>query len=279
MLKCFDRKLELLNRIETDYLRILYYDFEAMYKGNYKSYEYNRLCTIIDGEKRVKINNGDEITYKSDKFILLPPESNVEMFIEKPTKALVFELNNDLLNKVSDKINYEFNTEVIENKYELFLGNGNDDLHRNINRIIDITNSKESNKEFLIDLHAQELTYNLLKVKGLDRILQLNDNNLPINKVINYINNNIYRSISVKELSKCVDMSESSFSLFFKNTMGVCAKDYIKEVKMIKAMELLKRKNVTEVAYDLGYENISYFIRLFKNKYGLTPKQYIKKNF
>jgi len=34
-------------------------------------------------------------------------------------------------------------------------------------------------------------------------------------------------------------------------------------------------KNVTEVAYDLGYENISHFIKLFKDKFGMTPKKYM----
>jgi len=37
---------------------------------------------------------------------------------------------------------------------------------------------------------------------------------------------------------------------------------------------MLKTQNVTEVAYDLGYYNISHFILLFKNKYGITPKQF-----
>jgi AraC-like DNA-binding protein len=40
----------------------------------------------------------------------------------------------------------------------------------------------------------------------------------------------------------------------------------------------LKEKNVTEVAYDLGYENISHFISQSKKKYGYTPKQHQKIN-
>ena len=54
----FDRQLELADGIETEYLRILYYTFEKNYNDTYKSYEYKRLCTIVDGEKNVRINNG-----------------------------------------------------------------------------------------------------------------------------------------------------------------------------------------------------------------------------
>ena len=47
----FDRNLELSDGLETEYLRLLYYDFNKYYNDIYKSYEYKRLCTIINGEK------------------------------------------------------------------------------------------------------------------------------------------------------------------------------------------------------------------------------------
>ncbi|MGY5708961.1 helix-turn-helix domain-containing protein [Vibrio cincinnatiensis] len=49
---------------------------------------------------------------------------------------------------------------------------------------------------------------------------------------------------------------------------------YLTEIKLQQAKPLLRQVSVTEAALELGYENISYFIRLFKNKFGLTPKQY-----
>ena len=46
---------------------------------------------------------------------------------------------------------------------------------------------------------------------------------------------------------------------------------------MEKAEQLLQKKEmtVTELAYEVGYENISYFIKAFRTKYGQSPKQYI----
>ncbi|EOU1703969.1 helix-turn-helix transcriptional regulator [Clostridium perfringens] len=173
----FDRQLELSDGIETEYLRILYYTFEKNYNDTYKSYEYKRLCTIVDGEKNVRINNGKNIIYDSSKYMLLPPNSSVEMKIEKPTKALVLELNEDLINTVS------------------------------------------------------EIAYDL-------------------------------------------NMSLPSFSSKFKKIMGMTPNDYLTNLKLNEAVRLLKFSSVTEVAYDLGYENISHFIKLFKKKFGLTPKQY-----
>ena len=56
--------------------------------------------------------------------------------------------------------------------------------------------------------------------------------------------------------------------------MNITPGEYITNLKLIRAKEMLRTQNVTEVAYDLGYDNISYFITIFKNKYGITPKQY-----
>ncbi len=50
--------------------------------------------------------------------------------------------------------------------------------------------------------------------------------------------------------------------------------DYLTNLKLNEVARFLKFSSVTEVAYDLGYENISHFIKLFKKKFGLTPKQY-----
>jgi AraC-like DNA-binding protein len=46
---------------------------------------------------------------------------------------------------------------------------------------------------------------------------------------------------------------------------------------MEKAQELVGQLSVTDAAIELGYDNISHFIALFKSYYGLTPGQYKKK--
>jgi len=91
---------------------------------------------------------------------------------------------------------------------------------------------------------------------------------------IAYIRENLHKPLTVRELAWLVSMSESNFSRQFKSVTGATPNEYIRNFKMSRAEEMLKTKNVTEVCYELGYENISYFIRLFKNKYGVTPKQY-----
>lgn len=274
MLSKFDRKLELLDGFETSYLRILYYDFPNYYKGSYKSYEYNRLCTIIEGEKNVKIDNKDSFKYDKNQFVLLPPNSKVDMEMNIPTKALVLELNNHLIEKVGKKVTLDFKVESdIVTDNNLFIGQDSNILNNSVLNILSIHNSSETNKEFLIDLYAQEMTYNLLRNKGIHQILNYEHNN-PVQIAINYMKKNYHEPISIKDMACNLNMSQSNFSVYFKNISGVSPNEYLKNIRLTKAKEMLIEQNVTEVAYNLGYQNISHFIRLFKSKYGVTPKQY-----
>lgn len=131
----------------------------------------------------------------------------------------------------------------------------------------------DKNKEFLLDLYAQELVYNLFKIKGIQQVINLERVN-PIHKSLKYIQDNIRQPISISQLASDQNMSETNFCNSFKKIVGITPKEYITNMKLTKAKDMLKNQNVTEVAFDLGYENISHFIALFKNKYGITPKQY-----
>lgn len=273
----FDRKTELADGLETDYLRVLYYDFDSKYKCDYNSYEHTRVCTIIDGEKRVKINNDNGFTYNNKEFIILPPNSTVNLEISTPTKAVVFEIYSKLIDSVTEKVSIEYDTDLTcdINKGILY-DKVNPLVHNAIDRILNTTLSNEKNKEFLVDLYAQELTYNLIKIKGVHDILNVNSKNF-IHLAVKMMKDNISEGITISEIAYSLNMSPANFSAKFKKVMGVSPNEYLKNIKLLEAKKMLKKKSVTEVAYDLGYENISHFIGLFKEKFGITPKKYILK--
>lgn len=76
-------------------------------------------------------------------------------------------------------------------------------------------------------------------------------------------------------------MSMSYLSKAFKEGTGMNFSDYVLGKKIGKAAELLiesRKAEVSEIAEKLGYLNLSYFSKLFKERYGMTPVQYRKKN-
>ena len=273
MLTNFNRELEMVDGLETDYLKLLYYDLSPV-SCEYKTYENSRLCTILEGNKHVSVNNDVHFTYRPGQFILLPPHSSVHMDIDVPTKALVFELNDEMLKKVSEKISVEMDADYDCLKEErFFLGNIDEELGSCLNRINSASIKPEKNQKFLVDLYAQEMIYNLVKIKGIQQIINMEQDN-PVYKAIKYIQDNIKQPISINQLAYELNMSDTNFCNSFKKVIGITPKEYITNLKLTYAKDMLKNQNVTEVAYDLGYENISHFIALFKIKYGITPKQF-----
>lgn len=273
MLTNFNREMELFNGLETDYTKLLYYELAPM-NGDYKSYVNSRLCTIIEGYKHVSVDNDIQFTYNPNQFILLPPYSNIHMKIDVPTRALVFELNDALLKKVTEKVCIDIDTDYDSLKEDRFFhGQINNELGNSLNNIANAASKINKNKEFLIDLYAQELVYHLVQIKGIQQVINLEHKN-PVCRSIQYIKDNIRKPISIKQLAYDLNMSEGNFCNSFKKIVGITPKEYITNLKLAEAKNLLKSHNVTEVAYELGYENISHFIAVFKNKYGITPKHY-----
>ena len=96
--------------------------------------------------------------------------------------------------------------------------------------------------------------------------------------VLNYINRNHTEQLTIRELADLCGFSESHFMRFFKKHTGVTVIEYINEFRLDMAAELLEMKEsaVIEAAFETGFNNVSYFNRLFKQKFGLTPREYRK---
>lgn len=270
LLSNFRSDLELLDGLETNSVRALYYDLSPGYQDDYKTYGYTRLCTITQGEKCISVNS-KTFKYDSRNILVLPSHAKVGMKIYRPTKAIVYEINDKVIEQVSERICNDYSlTPQFFKKYKYYLGNNN--FNEILKKIRDELLYKEKNSEFLVDLYVQELVYYLIQNETIKQLLL--DNSNPANKAIQYMNSNYMKQISIKEIAYNLSMSESSLCQYFKKMTGVTPNQYYTKIKLEKAKEMLKNTSVTETAFNLGYLNISYFITLFKKMYGLTPKQY-----
>lgn len=85
-------------------------------------------------------------------------------------------------------------------------------------------------------------------------------------KVLTYIHNNIYEEINIDDLAAMACVTKSHFIRLFVKTIGISPLQYINKKKIDRAELLLITDNqpIKEIAYDLGYNDHSYFIRLLK---------------
>ncbi|MDE6337514.1 MAG: helix-turn-helix transcriptional regulator, partial [Muribaculaceae bacterium] len=82
--------------------------------------------------------------------------------------------------------------------------------------------------------------------------------------------------IRVEELAKDACMSPGHFIRLFKEELGCTPTQFLIDRKIMKAKLMLASESIMmkEIAYRLGYEDVSYFTRLFKKHVGITPSLY-----
>jgi AraC-like DNA-binding protein len=138
-------------------------------------------------------------------------------------------------------------------------------LMKNISQYKHIGPALEMETEGILkQLIARFLTHASDKNLGLDeRILQS----------IHYIHSNVDKHIKIEELAQTSCLTEDHFIRLFKKQMHNTPRKYInqKKIEQAQLMMLVKDVSVKELAYRLGFENISYFNRLFKNISGENP--------
>lgn len=123
-------------------------------------------------------------------------------------------------------------------------------------------------------LNSDSAKYNslLLSKKG-------NDNYI-IYKIVSYIENNYNNDIRLSDIAKKHFINSQYLSKLFKKTIGINYSEYLFNTRIEHAKILLKEtdKNLSLIAYETGFENMSYFCNRFKKKTGITPKEYRNKH-
>lgn len=91
---------------------------------------------------------------------------------------------------------------------------------------------------------------------------------------------NMYTSLSLKEISRTVGLGYSLFRKKFKEYTGVSPAQYQINLRIQEAKEILIRTNLSlkEISHNLGFESQNYFYRQFRQKTGYTPSEFRNKN-
>lgn len=101
-----------------------------------------------------------------------------------------------------------------------------------------------------------------------------------INIALQYIHENIHNSIQLENLSELLHIGNDHFIRIFKSEMEYTPLKYIMLKKIEKAQLLLLTTDLSikDIAYELSFDNLSYFTRLFKSYTNKTPSEY-RSNF
>lgn len=125
--------------------------------------------------------------------------------------------------------------------------------------------------------HAHEKVANMLNyiLFELQDNVCMPSNNEHILNITKYIGEHITEPLTLASISRTVGLSREYVSYLFKREMNTTLTDFIHSQKMLLAKQLVlnREMELTAIAQYLGYENYSYFSRLFKHYFDISPRR------
>ncbi len=140
-------------------------------------------------------------------------------------------------------------------------------------RITNILENRERLKHRIADEDENKTLIKPIVLRSSDQILY--------EKIIHIINDNIADpELNVEFLASRVGMSRVHMHRKLKELTNQSARDFIKAIRLKQAGELLagQKLNISEVAYAVGFNNLSHFSSSFRGFYGMSPKEYAESN-
>ncbi|MDV4152108.1 AraC family transcriptional regulator [Clostridium sp. AL.422] len=97
-----------------------------------------------------------------------------------------------------------------------------------------------------------------------------------IQVVVDYIILHPTEQYTISKMSRMAELSESRFRTLFKQQIGKNPLEYLNEIRVMTAARklLISGDNISDIAYEVGFEDANYFSRIFKKYFCITPKQY-----
>lgn len=97
-----------------------------------------------------------------------------------------------------------------------------------------------------------------------------------LNQIQIYVICNAKREITLDDIAQHVGMNRASFCVFFKKATGKTFINYLNEYRIGLACQLLRQRKmaVSEICYQVGFNNVPYFNRVFKRLTGISPGEY-----
>ena len=232
-------------------------------KQNNKNVKKNRQCWGLilkyEGETIYKNHLGEYVSNNNHLFIL-PKGASYEWICTKSGHYIVVDFDCDLEHNDLISLN------ITENKDILKMFKDLEKLHFSKKPFQQIASI---NQAYSIILKALEEHQNNTKYIP-------NEKRLRLAPALKYIANNYTKPIKNEELSALCNISTVYFRKLFFEVYGISPINYIHELRINKAKEMLRSdySTITDIAFTLGYSSIYDFSKDFKKHTGVSPKKY-----
>jgi len=232
------------------------------------------ILLVIKGEQIIKGYDGDDLRVKEDEMVILPKDLYVVSdFVTSQNKfeAVIFFIDDFLIKKfllshtkALDKTT--LNSKVVKTEVST-------QISKYIYSLSAIYKNTTSNQA-LLDIKVLEFLW-LLSLQESSKML-ISSLISPIKKrnIKEFMQENYLGNLKINDYATLTGRSVSTFNREFKRLYGTTPNRWLIHNRLSKSHELLSSTNlnVTQVSMEVGYENVSHFIKAYKKVYGVTPK-------
>ncbi|MEM6631144.1 MAG: AraC family transcriptional regulator [Bacteroidota bacterium] len=248
---------------------------------NREGYISNHVISILlSGVQHIKTYEEQQIHVKAGQVLFIPRGLYAisDLLPQKgPFQSLLFYFDDDLIQEFLSQTKIKDISRKSVPSHLLFPMHPNLELFSQ--SLLDIYSGKAFQDKKFLRLKILELMFLLNAAMDEQQFANfLFQLSLPQKRNIRpFMEKNFDKPLKIEDYAYLTGRSLSTFRRDFKAYFDQTPQRWIKEKRMEKAMKVLRNRemSVTELAYEVGYENISYFIKEFKQKYGQSPKQYM----
>lgn len=280
------KKYEIKNLITHSHLPFTISVF-VLEKGFFPvhTHDFSELVIILEGTgdhivngKTFKISSGDIFVLKNDDQHSFENTKNLKICNIVYHENIMIYPKDDLNNIPGYLLLFHFNKKQKSSDY-------NSTIHINAEQLNEIENIiyklvNEYDKKGLGYISVLK-TYFKLLIIHISNYYQQNKNyrnnsHYRLAKVISFIEENFTKSLTLKEMSKMANMSNSNFAKVFKEKMLCSPLNYVISCRLKKSCDLISKTDfsMTEISGLVGFEDSNYFSRQFKKHFGISPLQF-----
>ena len=160
---------------------------------------------------------------------------------------------------------------------------GYHELHDSVRTIMQCAHKNLATSDLLLKSELLRLFYLLASTPGLCTEHMVSTESRmteTLRPVLTYIQKHHSESVTIEQLAKIAHMSSSYFMSCFKQNFGLGAIEYLNQVRIRSACDLLRNtdRSISDIAFDTGFHNLSNFNRQFRTKVGCSPQTYRKES-
>ena len=249
------------------------------------------LASMIRGKKVMHLSNAPSFDFFPGESVIVPAYQTMKIDFPEatptnPTQCLALAISPSKIRTIVETLNERAplidHSEGWQFTNDNFYFTNEEAIHQLIERLIYIFTENNAAKDYFANLVLQELVVRLMQTKAravLASNLQQLANTNRLAFAIKYVQENIHRNLTIRELADKACMSEPNFFRCFKQQYGTTPVEYINRQRIQLAMTLLHHTeySISDISFACGYNNLNYFLKVFKKATGDTPAGYRKK--